>query len=226
MSVINNRSFGRFWSVWCTITHRFGVLERFTRFAIPGVRLCVGYQHSPFCPILVRLVDYYSPFWGPRAISTIHDPGGAFTCPSSTLIVLANSDPFRGLSLTFWGPEAISIVVEPKDALTCRSSTLAVLADSGPFCGLLLVVSGPGGISTIDEPLVRLCFGHQQSRFLSILSLSWSITHRFGVLKRFPLLSNPKVCLRVGRQVSQFWPILASFLDYYSVLGSRSDFHD
>ena len=37
-----------------------GVLERFTRFAIPGVRLCVGYQHSPFCPNLVRLVDYYS----------------------------------------------------------------------------------------------------------------------------------------------------------------------
>ena len=126
----------------------------------------------------------------------------------------------------FWVPEAISIVVEPKDALTCRSSTLAVLADSGPFCGLLLAVSGPGGISTIDEPLVRLCFGHQQSRFLSILSLSWTITHRFGVLKRFPLLSNPKVCLRVGRQVSQFWPILARFLDYYSVLGSRSDFHD
>ena len=110
----------------------------------------------------------------------------------------------------FWVPEAISIVVEPKDALTCRSSTLAVLADSGPFCGLLLAVSGPGGISTIDEPLVRLCFGHQQSRFLSILSLSWTITHRFGVLKRFPLLSNPKVCLRVGRQDSQFgriWPV-------------------
>ena len=117
----------------------------------------------------------------------------------------------------FWGPEAISIVVEPKDALTCRSSTLAVLADSGPFCGLLLAVSGPGGISTIDEPLVHLCFGHQQSRFLSIMSLSWTITHRFRVLKRFPLLSNPKVCFRVGRQVSQFWPILARFLDYYSL---------
>ena len=25
----------------------------------PRVRLCVGYQHSPFCPILVRLVDYH-----------------------------------------------------------------------------------------------------------------------------------------------------------------------
>ena len=117
----------------------------------------------------------------------------------------------------FWGPEAISIVVEPKDALTCRSSTLAVLADSGPFCGLLLAVSGPGGISTIDEPLVRLCFGHQQSRFLSILSLSWTTTHRFRVLKRFPLLSNPKMHLRVVRQHSQFWPILARFVDYNSL---------
>ena len=58
------------------------------------------------------------------------------------------------------------------------------------------------------------------------MSLSWTITHRFGVLKRFPLLPNPNVCLHVGRQVSQFWPILARFLDYYSVLESRSDFHD
>ena len=110
----------------------------------------------------------------------------------------------------FWGPEAISIVVEPKDALTCRSSTLAVLADSGPFCGLLLAVSGPGGISTIDEPLVRLCFGHQQSRFLSILSLSWTITHRFGVLKRFPLCRTP-MCAYVlvvkSRSFGRFWPV-------------------
>ena len=118
------------------------------------------------------------------------------------------------------------MVTEPRGALTCRSLTLAILADSVPFRGLLLAVSGPGGISTIDEPLVHLCFGHQQSRFLSIMSLLWTITHRFTVLKRFPLLLNPKVCFRVGRQVSQFWPILARFLDYYSVLGSRSDFHD
>ena len=48
----------------------------------------------------------------------------------------------------------------------------------------------------------------------------------FLVPKRFPWLSNPKVCLRVGRQDSQFGPILARFLDYYSVLEFRSDFHD
>ena len=48
-------------------------------------------------------------------------PGGAFTCTSSTLTVLANSDPFRGLLLTVLGSEAITIVVEPHGALTCRS---------------------------------------------------------------------------------------------------------
>ena len=79
-------------------------------------------------------------FWAPRAIFTFDDPRGSFTCPSSALTVLANSDPFRGLLLTFWGPEVISTVVEPQGAITCRSSTLTVLADSGPFHGLLLTV--------------------------------------------------------------------------------------
>ena len=67
------------------------------------VHLCVGHQHSLFWPILVRFVYYYSLFWGPRAISTIDDPRGAFTCPSSTLTILANSDPFRGLLLIVLG---------------------------------------------------------------------------------------------------------------------------
>ena len=87
-------------------------------------------------------MDYYSPFWGTKGISTIDDPRGAFTCTSSTLTVLANSDPFRGLLLTVLGSEAISIVVEPHGALTCRSSTLAVLDDFGPFHGPLLNVLG------------------------------------------------------------------------------------
>ena len=41
-----------------------------------------------FWPILARFMEYYSPFWDPRAISTINDPRGAFTCRSSTLAVL------------------------------------------------------------------------------------------------------------------------------------------
>ena len=109
MSVINTRSFGRFWPVSWTITHRFGVPKR-----------------SPW---------------------------------------LSNS----------------------KVRLR-RSSRITVWADSGTFLGLL--------------------------RFWPI---SWTITHCFVVPKRFPLLLNHKVRLRVGRQHSQFWPILAHFLDYYSL---------
>ena len=74
---------------------------------------------------------------------TSNEPCGAFTCRSSTLAVLADSDPFRGLLLTFWGPGVISTINEPWGAFTCRSSTLAVLADSGLFLGLLLTVLGP-----------------------------------------------------------------------------------
>ena len=69
----------------------------------PRVRLRVGHQHSQFLSILVYFVHYYLRFWGPRAISMIDEPRGAFTCPSSTLTVLANSDPFRGLLLTVLG---------------------------------------------------------------------------------------------------------------------------
>ena len=106
------------------------------------VRLRVGHQHSQFWPILARFVDYYSLFWGPGVISTINEPWGAFTFWSSTLMVLADSDPFHGLLLTGLGPKAISIVVEPQGALMCRTSTLIVLADSGTFRGLLLTVLG------------------------------------------------------------------------------------
>ena len=104
------------------------------------MRLRIGHQHWQFWPILARFVDYYSLFWGPGVISTINEPWGAFTFRSSTLTVLADSDPFRGLLLTILGPKQISIVVEPQGALTCRSSTLTVLADSGPLLGVLLTV--------------------------------------------------------------------------------------
>ena len=96
----------QFWPIlarfvdYCTL---FGGPEVISTINEPRVRLRVGHQHSHFWPILTRFVDYHSPFWGPRAISTIDDPWGAFTCPSSTLTVLANSDPFRGLSLTVLG---------------------------------------------------------------------------------------------------------------------------
>ena len=80
-------------------------------------------------------MDYYSLFLGPGVISTIDESQGALTSRSSTLAVLADSGPFRGLLLTDLGPGVISTIDEPYGALTCRSSTLAVLADSGPFHG-------------------------------------------------------------------------------------------
>ena len=39
----------------------------------------------------------------------------------------------------------------------------------------------------------------------------------FGVSESFPRLTNPEVRLRVGHQHSQFWQILARFMDYYSL---------
>ena len=71
-----------------------------------GVHLRVGHQHSQFLPILVRFVHCYSLLWGPGAISMIDDPLRAFTCPLSTLTVLANSDPFRELLLTILGSQS------------------------------------------------------------------------------------------------------------------------
>ena len=87
-------------------------------------------------------MDYYSLFWGPGEVSTINEPWGVFMFRPSTLAVLADSDPFRGLLLTGFGPKAIYIVVEPIGALTYRSSTLTVLADSDPFRVLLLTILG------------------------------------------------------------------------------------
>ena len=66
----------------------------------PLVRLRVGHQHSQIWPIHVRFVHYYSAFWRPRGISMIDEPRGAFMCLSSTLTVLANSDMFRGGTIT------------------------------------------------------------------------------------------------------------------------------
>ena len=81
----------------------FGVSESIPRLTNPGVRLHGGHQHSHIRPILIRFIHYYSTFWGPRAISTIDEPRGAFMCRSSTLAVLADSGPFHGLLLIVFG---------------------------------------------------------------------------------------------------------------------------
>ena len=70
------------------------------------MRFCVGYQHTKFRPILTRFVDYYSPFWGPEAISIVVEPQGALTCRLSALTVLADYGLFRGLLLTVLGSQS------------------------------------------------------------------------------------------------------------------------
>ena len=67
------------------------------------MRLRVGHQQSQFRPILARFMDYCTLFWGPEVISMIDEPWGAFMFRSSTLTVLADSDPFRVLLLTVLG---------------------------------------------------------------------------------------------------------------------------
>ena len=98
------------------------------------MRLRVGHQRTQFGLILVRFLDYYSPFWGPKANSIVVEPKGALTCRSSTLAILADSGPFHGLLLTVLG--------STPGAFTCRSSTLAVFVDSGLFRALLLTILG------------------------------------------------------------------------------------
>ena len=67
------------------------------------MRLRVAHLYSLFWPILARFMDYYLLFWCLGVISTIDEPWGAFTIWSSTLAVLVDSDPFRGLLLTVLG---------------------------------------------------------------------------------------------------------------------------
>ena len=71
----------------------------------PGVRIRVVHQRSQFWPILTRFVDYYSPFWGPKAIPIVVEPQGALTCRSSKNTVLVDYGPFLGLLLSFGVPE-------------------------------------------------------------------------------------------------------------------------
>ena len=102
------------------------------------MRFRVGHQHSQFLSMLTRFMDYYSPFWGPKAICMVVEPKARLRVghqQSQFWPILARFMHYYSL---FWGPEAISIVVKPQGVLTRWSSTLAVLADSGPFLRLLI----------------------------------------------------------------------------------------
>ena len=96
----------QFWPILARFVEYYALfwgIEVISTINEPRVRLRFGHQHLHFCPILAFFVYYYSLFWGPGVISTINEPRRAFTCRSSTLTVLADSGPFRGLLLTVLG---------------------------------------------------------------------------------------------------------------------------
>ena len=95
----------------------------------------------------VPFVEYYSPFWGPKAISLSN--------PRVYLRVGRQDSqfgPFWPISLTitqFWVPNVISTIDEPRGAFTYRLPTLTILANSRPFRGLLL--TGLGSLSDFHD---------------------------------------------------------------------------
>ena len=118
----------------------------------PGVHLCVCRQHSQFWPILTCFVDYYSWFWGPEVISIVVELQGVLTFWLSTLTVLADSDPFRGLLLTVLGSQS-----DFHGCRTPRCAYVSVISNQSlgrfwPVSWTTTLFWGLGVISMIDEP--------------------------------------------------------------------------
>ena len=92
-------------------------------------------------------------FWSPGVMYTSNEPCGAFTCRSSTLAVLVDSDPFRGLLLTVLGSQ-----IDIHGCLTTRCAYVSVINTHsfGRFWPVSWTIYslfwGPGVISTSNEP--------------------------------------------------------------------------
>ena len=127
--------------------------------------LRVGHQHSQFWPILARFMDYYSPFWGPKAISMVVDLQGALMCRSSTIIVWVDSCPFLGLLPYFGVSESFPRLTNPRVRLRVGHPHSHIRLNRVRFVHYYSVFWGPRAISTIDEPRVRLCVRRQHSQF-------------------------------------------------------------
>ena len=76
---------------------------------------------------------------------------------------------------------------------------------------------GPRAISTFTMTGVRLRVRRQQSQFWLILARLMDYYSPFWCPKAICIVVEPKVRLRVGHQHSQFWPILARLLHYHSL---------
>src|ERR1041385_6759033 len=126
---------------------------------------------------MARFVDYYSLVWGPGAISTIDDPRGALTSRSSTLAVLVDYGPFRGL---FINPRRSGRLEPDSWAITYRFGRLWSVSWTITHCfGVqerfpLLTIKGCSYVLVINNR----SFG----RFWPV---SWTITYRFEVPQQF-----------------------------------------
>ena len=149
--VINTPSFGRFWPISWTITHRFGVPKRFPSLSNSKVRLRVGHQQSQFGPILAHFMDYNSPFWGPKAISMVVELQGALTCRLSTTKVWADSGPFLRLLLYFGVSELFPLLTNPGVRLRVGHQHSHIPPILVRFVHYYSAFWGPTEISTIDE---------------------------------------------------------------------------
>ena len=97
-------------------------------------------------------MDYYSPFWGPKAISMVVELQGALTCRSSTITVWAGSGPFLGLLLYFGVSESIPRLTNPGVRLRVGHQHSHIRAIVIRFVHYYSMFWGPRAISTIDEP--------------------------------------------------------------------------
>ena len=190
------------------------------------MRLRVGHQHSQFWLILARFVDYYSPFWGPEAISIFVEPQGALTCRSSTLSDLAGSGPFHGLLLTVLGPLSDYHGCRTPRCTYVLAIKLAVWADFDPFLGLLLSFGVPNRFPRLMNPRLHLYVCRQHSQFWPILTCFVDYYSPFW---------GPGVISTINKPWGVFTfrsPTLAVLADtdlfrglLLTVLGPRSDFH-
>ena len=114
--------------------------------------LRVGHQHSQFWPIMARFMDYYSPFWGPKAISMVVKLQGALTCQSSTITVWVDSGPFLGLLLYFGVSESFPRLTNPGVRLRVGHQHSHIRPILIRFVHYYSAFWGPRAISTIDEP--------------------------------------------------------------------------
>ena len=116
------------------------------------MRLRVGHQHSQFWPILARFMDYYSPFWGPKAISMVVELQDALTCRSSRITISADSRPFLGLLLYFGVSESFPRLTNPEVRLRVGHQHSHIRPILVHFMHYYSAFWGSRAISTIDEP--------------------------------------------------------------------------